>query len=688
MPHSIVLLCSALLAISAFLPCARAQIAPAYAPETEIPVFSAWTNSFEPKLCPVEEGELQPKDGCAVTQKPQSNALIRVRFHNPLRKMSAILVLRSAVGKNPGLGLEIDGLRARFLSIRGKQTSPIGGYSRLLSIWGEEVELVVLQLGELALAQLYQADRLNPTHLGTVATLKAPMGPGELAFLKSSKGLRVMSASSRPACQSSFAPGDRGPDFVLLFDANVHPRERPGIAWLENRPSDERNLYRFDAPGLEELFCEQQTPAPIDFLTELPWKYLDRGYMLQRNLPPSVTPEGALETDLSYKDPKMVEQFLRQWAQRHPELAQVEILGKTHEGRPLVALKVGRHLQDPAGLPVFFFNGAHHGSEVISVEFVIDLLGELIDGRQRPEIARILNEAIIYALPAVNPDSLDAFFNLSNRSSRKNRRDVNHDGQIDRGEGVDLNRNYPFRFGALGRRGSQNDPMSAYYRGDKPASEPETQAIIALAKREQFTGSISYHTGAIQLLAPYTIDGVKQPEPNESWSIGEALCEKIPAHPEGRQIAVARKLYPVDGTDQDWHRHEHGTLAYILEGAIWAPKELEKRKAIVETIRPAWRFLVERFLNGPSLSVQVVDAQGRPVKAEVRVLEQKLNADEHWTTRCKDGYHHRYLDKPGLYHLLIRTPGQKDLQKEVEVLGHETVKIQLPSNARGQARCR
>ena len=42
--------------------------------------------------------------------------------------------------------------------------------------------------------------------------------------------------------------------------------------------------------------------------------------------------------------------------------------------------------------------------------------------------------------------------------------------------GVDLNRNYGFRFG-FDDKGSSPDPCSEYYRGSAPFSEPETKAI-------------------------------------------------------------------------------------------------------------------------------------------------------------------------------------------------------------------
>lgn len=57
---------------------------------------------------------------------------------------------------------------------------------------------------------------------------------------------------------------------------------------------------------------------------------------------------------------------------------------------------------------------------------------------------------------------------------RKNRR-IDPSCDIVSG-GVDLNRNYDFKF-ALDERGSSGDPCQEDYRGEYAFSEPETQAI-------------------------------------------------------------------------------------------------------------------------------------------------------------------------------------------------------------------
>ena len=63
---------------------------------------------------------------------------------------------------------------------------------------------------------------------------------------------------------------------------------------------------------------------------------------------------------------------------------------------------------------------------------------------------------------------------------RKNTRDNNGSGGFDSGDGVDINRNYPYKWGSC--NGSSGSTWAQDYRGTAPASEPETQVMMDLVK--------------------------------------------------------------------------------------------------------------------------------------------------------------------------------------------------------------
>ena len=384
----------------------------------------------------------------------------------------------------------------------------------------------------------------------------------------------------------------------------------------------------------------------------------------------------------SRRSPQQVAAALADVQGRHPTRTQLLQLGQTHEGRPILGLLIAEDLQQPDPRPVVLLDGAHHGGELLSVDVVLDAIAVLLDNSEpalAPRVERWLRELVILCVPEVNPDGVQAVLTDSARSDRKNARDNNENGRVDGADGVDLNRNYPYRWGSLGEKGSSSDPKSVYYRGPSAASEPETQAMMALALEQHPVASISFHTGTVALLAPYTIAGAQNPEPNEAWIVAEWLAAQLPRHPQDRDFALKKNLYPVDGTDQDWLRHELGTLALIVESARTSAKTTEERNAIVAVVRNAWMLLCDRFLDGPSLSGQVQDATGAPLVARVRIAEQTLHEGEEWTTRMRDGRFDRFLAAPGTYTVIAKVPGQPAVAQQVDVsAGRVRVTLTVP----------
>ena len=209
---------------------------------------------------------------------------------------------------------------------------------------------------------------------------------------------------------------------------------------------------------------------------------------------------------------------------------------------------------------------------------------------------------------------------------------------------------------------------------------------MELANREQFVGALTYHTGTVALLAPYTIDGVQDPVINEAWEIAEELAGQINNYPSGRSLKVKRNLYPVDGTDQDWHRYTHGTVALLVEGVRLTPATMKERNRVVRSLRPLVYNLFDRFLDGPSVSVVVTDMSGRPVKAEVIVVEMAPQEGERWMTRCPDGRHDRFLSsarpRGGAWTIEVRPEGGEPVTKTIRALdANQVLQIEVDSTS-------
>jgi murein peptide amidase A len=134
------------------------------------------------------------------------------------------------------------------------------------------------------------------------------------------------------------------------------------------------------------------------------------------------------------------------------------VLGRSIQKHAISATQIG----DPAGTRVALVVGVIHGNERAGLRIVRAIKRE---AEAHPDA---LAGTQLWAIATVNPDGLRAH-------TRKN------------SHGVDLNRNFPYRW-----RGDVPH-SSGYYPGPRPASEPETRAVMAFVRRIQPDLSVWYH---------------------------------------------------------------------------------------------------------------------------------------------------------------------------------------------------
>ena len=165
-------------------------------------------------------------------------------------------------------------------------------------------------------------------------------------------------------------------------------------------------------------------------------------------------------------------------------------------------------------------------------------------------------------MPVANPDGYDYTFTEGNRLWRKNLRDNNGDGQITVVDGVDLNRNFAYKWG-YDNEGSSPDPSSDTYRGPAPNSEPETRALDGLFRRVGFEFFINYHSAAELLL--YGIGWqVSTPSPDDVIYKAMVGDDANPAVP-GYDPDISAELYTTNGDTDTYMTVKYGTLGFTPE---------------------------------------------------------------------------------------------------------------------------
>ena len=253
-------------------------------------------------------------------------------------------------------------------------------------------------------------------------------------------------------------------------------------------------------------------------------------------------------------------------ARRNPQLVKLEVLGHTHQGRELIALKVTQAANEvPDGArPAVLYSATQHAREWISTEVNRRTLHWFID-RWRAndkEIKRLLKDTELWFVIVANPDGYQHTFDVE-RLWRKNLRDNDGDGQITNNDGVDPNRNFDEHF-KYDEEGSSSLFSSQTYRGPSPASEPETKALAGLLDRIKPKLQSNWHSFGEWILYPQGWQ-IGTPEADNPLYVALAGTDEKPAIAGFDPGISSDELYVTNGETTDYADTVDGTLAFTPE---------------------------------------------------------------------------------------------------------------------------
>lgn len=254
-------------------------------------------------------------------------------------------------------------------------------------------------------------------------------------------------------------------------------------------------------------------------------------------------------------------------------------VGHSAEGRAVWAVQMPAKARDNA--PVLWLDGLHHAREPMSGEVVLRFAAWLAArAEQDSEIQQVLANRRIMILPCVNPDGY--FYNEQIAPNggglwRKNRR------PLTLGVGVDLNRNYGWRWGETG--GGSDLAWRDDFWGEAPFSEAETAAIRDLLAQVSPAISITVHGYGQEWMYPWGWQALAASQ--SAWLHHLASAWADPEY----TVDSAWNLYGISaGAADDYHYGTHGSLAFTLEvgteeDGFWpAPERIEP---LFEQVRPA-----------------------------------------------------------------------------------------------------
>ena len=310
-------------------------------------------------------------------------------------------------------------------------------------------------------------------------------------------------------------------------------------------------LYPWDRQALEKLGVDLQlwTNGSGLTATQLAAKQASAGFKVWRD----------------YDDPtRGFEAYMAQVAAANPALLDLYDIGTTHQGRKIWALRLTKESVG-GDKPAVLYSSLQHAREWISSELNRRLLDWYLKRYREgdKQIRNLLSTTELWFVLVANPDGYQYTFE-GDRLWRKNLRnnDGDPDPAVDALDGVDPNRNFPEHFG-YDDEGSSPDFSSETYRGPKPGSEPETQAMMAVYALADPVFHVNYHSFGELLL--YTFGSqVQTPSADDPIFVALSGTDKKPAI-QNFNPGVGADLYITNGETTDWAHGDMGSLAWTPE---------------------------------------------------------------------------------------------------------------------------
>jgi len=358
-----------------------------------------------------------------------------------------------------------------------------------------------------------------------------------------------------------------------------------------------------------------------------------------------------------YPDLSEIISEMNDTAANYPSICQVVDLtttynaSPTYEDRHIYAVKISDNVSQDENEPTFLMVSCHHCREIVTPVIALYAIEQLTtEYGSDPQITALVDEYEIWISPVWNPDGYEYVFNVNNMW-RKNRRYFPEYGTY----GVDLNRNYPF--GWYGGCSGSTDPSSITYKGPSPASEAETQTMIAFSNDRHFAKVLDYHSYGSEVLWGY-----------------HPSCHSYPFNSflqsEAIQLSTAAGYYgsvrtaSAEGENYQWQLWANGSYANLMETHTTFQPTYSSAQAEAAKVWPGTVWMLERSI---SLSGNVRDSiTEEPLVATIDFIGVNFPNGEEFKSEDSFGRYHAFLP-PDSYTVEFSAPGYHSQSHNITV---------------------
>ena len=357
----------------------------------------------------------------------------------------------------------------------------------------------------------------------------------------------------------------------------------------------------------------------------------------------------------AYKSYHEIENELMDLQAKYPHLVFVEKIGNTTElDIPIWGVRLSDNAHEKEDEPRILFAGVHHAREPIGANICLEIIKSMCKNYGIDKNTTTwINSLEIWFVPVINPDGYKYVMETGLRFPwwRKNLRDNDGDGIFNPlYDGVDLNRNYDYNW----HEGGEGRPGSWFFRGRMPFSENETRALLKLARRENFTIGVSYHSYGESVLFPW---GNYRTPPDIHLIVD--VAKKMASRMNRQSGHGHYSILPLDGRvgqSSIWMYGHLRIIDFIVEvGTEYFPSDESIPKILEANLKGAYS-LFERMLDSGIRGHIYDDITGEPLLAEIDVKGFSSDYVQPRRTGTRFGSFHQLLD-PGEYTIEFRSEG-------------------------------
>jgi Zinc carboxypeptidase/Secretion system C-terminal sorting domain len=330
-------------------------------------------------------------------------------------------------------------------------------------------------------------------------------------------------------------------------------------------------------------------------------------------------------------------EIMQMFRDSFPEVCSVDTVGKSTNGRLLLAARLGTSQKSLYELPRVLLSSTIHGDEVVGYSMMLLLLNELLENNQTAEVRGILDNLNLFIIPLTNPDG--TYYSSNETVSGAIYFNAN---------GVNLNRNFP-------------DPSSGDHP-DRNLWQKETIAMMSFLDKIRPNISANYHGGAE--VVNYPFDTWAALHADDDWlrfisrEYADTAMHFFPGYMSSLEfdngITNGYAWYSVDGGMQDY-------VTWFLRGRELTIEISNDKTPPASSILAYWNAnrnsmynLIRQAIYGIHGEVtNVVDNSA--IEAEIRIMNHDSLHSEVFS-RKETGMFFRYL-KEGIYDLEIYADG-------------------------------